>query len=311
MNITNINAKETKFVTRTVINDNFVKELSKIPLLTAQEEKELFTRLKESKKRVAKALGTSEYIKIKEEEEKIQLSIRNEVITRNQRLNYAAAKRYHNNDIVMELVNVGAIGMIEAFNEYDIDKGVRFCTYAMYYIRRAINAFLTKENIFIRSSNDSKILPKVKKIENEFLMKEGRTPSYDEIQEILFKQYNIVNIDNLDLNMAEVSYIDAPAICDEDRSVAMLDEDYNNKTAAYNDYEIDVEMDSKRKFINTILNTLSEREKTIIMMAMGYGYDREYKDSEIAEYVNMTSERVRQIKIAALKKLQKFAAVSY
>ena len=88
---------------------------------------------------------------------KVQLSLHNEIISRNQYLNYAIAKRYNNTDIVMDLVNVGAIGMIEAFDSYDYKKNVRFCTYATYYIRRAINAYITKENIAIRTTNDAKL----------------------------------------------------------------------------------------------------------------------------------------------------------
>ena len=65
-----------------------------------------------------------------------------------------------------------------------------------YYIRRAINAYITKENIAIRTTNDAKLISKVKKIENVFFAKEGRS-TVDEIKSILAK-YDIVDVDSMD-----------------------------------------------------------------------------------------------------------------
>ena len=310
MNITNINAKTSKYVLKNSVNDNFVKDLARIPLMTAKEEHECFMELKASKERVEAAKGTTEYNKVKLIEEKLQLDIRNKVITGNQRLNYAVAKRYDNNEIVMELVNVGAMGMIEAFEAYDMTKGVRFCTFAMYYIRRAVNAFLTKDNVAIRSTNDTKILPKVRKIENEFFLKNGYYPTGEELKNILKEKYKINNIDILDLTSAEINSIDAPISPDDTSYVGSMDEKYNTKTASQNDYMETVETESKRNYINNLFRVLNERERIILSMSMGYNYDREYKDSEISLELNLSTERIRQIKMDAIKKLQK-AAVAY
>lgn len=311
MNITNIHAKTSSFVTKNVVNDNFVKDLAKIPLMSAQEEYECFMAIQESKDRVNSAKNSVNFKEIKEKEEKLQLDIRNKIIAGNQRLNYAAAKRYDNNEIVMELVSVGTMGMIEAFEEYNINKGVRFCTYAMYYIRRAINAFLTKENLCIKSSSETKYIPKVKKIENEFFMREGYYPSTEELKDILLEKYNISNVDAMDLISAEISSIDAPITTDDENYVGSMDESYNTKTAVQNDYIEEYEMDAKRELINNMFKTLNEREKIILSMSMGYNFDREYKDNEISFELGLSTERVRQIKLGAIKKLQKFAAIRY
>ena len=192
--IGNVTGKTGGFIEKTIINDGFVSDLRKIKPITAEQERELFIAIDESKKRVEAAKGQDNYIHVKTIEDKIQLDLRNEIIARNQYLNYAIAKRYNNTDNVMDLVNVGAIGMIEAFDKYDYTQNVRFCTYAIYYIRRAINAYLNKENLMIRTTNDSKLISKVKNIENIFFAKEGRYPTTAEIKYILAKDYTINNI---------------------------------------------------------------------------------------------------------------------
>jgi DNA-directed RNA polymerase sigma subunit (sigma70/sigma32) len=70
---------------------------------------------------------TAEYLKIVERETNTQTEIRNEIILRNQRFNFAVAKRYDNNSILMDLVNVGTIGMYEAFEKFNYKEGNRFC----------------------------------------------------------------------------------------------------------------------------------------------------------------------------------------
>lgn len=309
--IGNITGKTGGYVEKTIVNDGFVADLRRIKPLTQAQEKELFKQIEESKMRVQAAEGTFNYYTIKTSEEKIQLSLRNEIISRNQYLNYAIAKRYNNTDIVMDLVNVGAIGMIEAFETYDYKKNVRFCTYATYYIRRAINAYITKENIAIRTTNDAKLISKVKKIENRFFAKEGRYPTVDEIKYILAAKYNIVDVDSMDLSMADIVSIDVSLASDDEYTIKDNSQEFNTRTASYNGYVETENVDDSRNIINMYLSKLSSRERIILSMSTGYGYERDYKDYEIAEELDLTSERVRQIRLAASKKLQAMAAHAF
>ena len=305
----NVTGKTGGFIEKTVVNDNFVADLRRIKPLTAEMERDLFPQIEASKQRVKMSEGSYQ---VKMEEDQIQLNLRNEIISRTQYLNYAIAKRYNNTDIVMDLVNVGTIGMIEAFDSYDYKKNVRFCTYATYYIRRAINAYLSKENLMIRTTNDAKLLSKVKKIENTFFATEGRYPTASEIQDILKNKYDIQNVDAMDLSMADVTSIDASYASDEDGKYGVDNSvDYNSKTAAYNNSINEEDIEDKRNIINTFLSKLPERDRIIMAMAAGYGYDRDYKDYEIGEILDLTSERVRQIRLAASKKLQAMAARAF
>jgi RNA polymerase sigma factor (sigma-70 family) len=300
----NINDKSTNFIVRNIVTDSFIRDIAKIPVMTKEEEQQLFMDYESSQNRLKAAEGTSDYMTVKEAETQIQDAIRNEIITRNQRFNLAVAKRYNGGDLIMELVNVGAIGMYEAFQRYNYKTDNRFCSFAVWYIRRAINAFLVRENITVRTTNNTTILSKVKKIEDKFFAQEGRFPSDNEIKDILKSEYNIVDADVTEFHKVTTPSIDSLEGDDEDGFNA-TNYEFANKTAAYNDYETTSHNEDLGFKLKSVLGTLSERERIIICMSSGYGYDKEYKDYEIGEELNMTSERVRQIRHQTHKKLAK------
>lgn len=297
----------TNYIVRNDLTNAFFKDIRTAKVMTKQEEIELFKKFEESVERVNSvkeaidSFPASEYSKIMAREENIQTEIRNEIILRNQRFNFAVAKRYDNNEILMDLVNVGTIGMYEAFEKYDYKEGVRFCSFAVWYIRRAINAYLVKENLTVRTTNNTRYLPKVKKIENEFMLKNGRKPSANEVIDILADKYGIKNVTASDIYNVRVDSIDTTYGDDEDYTVEKHS-DYATVTASVNTYEDVIENDSLSLATKKALMSLDDRERTIICMAAGYGYDKEYKYKEIGEALGLTSERVRQIHHAAKAK---------
>ena len=303
MNITN---SSNIFVVRTDSVKRYLNDINKVKLLTAQEEKDLFNKYFDSKARVESvkesSIPSAEKTRIINNEEALQTEIRNEIILRNQRFNFAIAKRYDNNDILMDLVNVGTIGMIEAFNEYDLNKGVRFCSLASWYIRRAINAYLVKENLTVRTTNNTRVMPKVRKIENEFFLTNGRKPSGPEVMDILLERYGIEVASESDIYGARVESIDA-TFNEEDDNTFEKCADFVNATATTNEFENSMEDESLSDAMRRALKILNERERTIICMSCGYGYSKEYKDKEIAEVLGLTSERVRQLRHGAKTKL--------
>ena len=303
MNVTN----SSNFIIRTDLTNAFFKDIRNAKVMTKQEEIDLFKQFEESVERVAYMkenrgdFSSSDYSSIIEREEKIQTDIRNEIILRNQRFNFAVAKRYDNNSILMDLVNVGTIGMYEAFEKFNYKEGNRFCSFAVWFIRRAINAYLVKENLTIRTTNNTRYLPKVKKIENEFFLKNGRKPSSIEVIDILYDKYGIEGVTAADLYGARVESIDMTYNDDDDYTFEQ-NADYAVSTASYNSYETNVENEYLSEASRKAMATLSERERTIICMSAGYGYPKEYKDKEIGDALNLTSERVRQLRHSAAKK---------
>lgn len=303
MNVTN----STNYIVRTDLTNAYFKDIRDSKVMTKQEEIELFKKYEESVERLESVMAskdmftTEEYLKIVERETNTQTEIRNEIILRNQRFNFAVAKRYDNNSILMDLVNVGTIGMYEAFEKFNYKEGNRFCSFAVWYIRRAINAYLVKENLTVRTTNNTRYLPKVKKIENEFFLKNGRKPTYTEITDLLFEKYGIEGVSLSDLCAVRVDSIDATYGDDEDYTYEKCSE-YAIATASENDYENTIENESMSEATRKALAVLTERERTIICMSAGYGYSKEYKDKEIGDALNLTSERVRQLRHSAAKK---------
>ena len=309
MDIKNI----TNYIVRTDTIENYLKDIKTIKPMTAQEEKDLFAKYETCQDRekackdILACFKDNESIqKYKDELEKCQkeeIDIRNEIISRNLRFNFAVAKRYDNNELLPDLINVGMIGMYEAFQEYDWRKDVRFCSFAVWYIRRAINAYITKENLIVRPKNSNKYSSKVKKITNRFFLENGRNPSDVEVMEILKKDYNITVKDPSDVYGIRIDYIDSSIGEDED-NVFEKSAVFSEKTAVANEFDEQSDDEELSYAMKKALDTLTEREATIVKMECGYGYDKEYKDKEIAQVLGITSERVRQLRHQAHEKMR-------
>lgn len=287
MDIKNI----TKFIVRTDTLDYFLNDIKGIKPMTVEEEKEAFNNYKNADT----------------EEKKIE--IRNEIIMRNIWFVYAVAKRYDANEKedskVLEYVNIGVMGMIEAFDNYNPESGNRFCTFSIWYIRRAINGYINGEDMLIVPTNHTRISPKIRKIEEDFMRKNnGRKPTVEDIEEALLENYKIKVTDKNDLYGVSVDYIETSAnSSDEDYTVEDTDE-FNDFTSTENLYEETIYKEGLSHDMSLALKSLSEREKKIINMAYGIGYYKEYTDKEIADTLDLTYERVRQIRHKAIEKLK-------
>ena len=309
MNVKNI----TNFVVRTDTISEYLKEISKFKPLSPTEERDLFAEYEDCKEWVEvcnQALvdknyspaDTAEWIETRHKNEERMQEIKNTILLSNLRFNFAVAKRYSNGEILPDLVNVGFIGMCEAFEKYDWHKDIKFYTLAVYYIRRAIYAYLVKENRLVRPKGSVRIGPKVKKIENEFYLKNGRKPYPIEVVDILRRDYQI-EADELDVAGIKIDKIDSYLGEDDDNTFEKSPV-FNEKTAVENAFDESVETESNNYALSEAMKVLNDRENTIIRMAFGYGYPREYKDKEIGEALGLTSERVRQLRHGALKKMR-------
>lgn len=245
-----------------------------------------------------------------------KLEARNKVITMNQKLVYSIAKSYSNNDdeLLMDLVIVGSIGMNDAFEKYNLETDNRFCTYAKWYIQRAITRFLNDENLFIRPTNNMRITPKVKKIEEEFEKTEHRKPTVEEVERILDEKYGIKLTSKMEIAPVVIDSITPLQTDASERDVDMdfsAEFSFNSATAIGNLYEDAIEKEDNKTKVKALMSVLSEREAQVIKMAFGFdsdGYMKEYNNNEIGEALNLTPEAVRQIKKRAMEKLQMASA---
>ena len=285
--------KRTNFIERTDAMKSYLKDLNKLKVMTPEREKALFDEYKNT------------------DDEYRKLQIRNEIIEGNQRFIFAITKRYATDELLNDLISVANIGAMEAFEDYDPSTGNRFNTLADYYIRRAINAYLNKDNMMVRPTNNARIAPKIKKIENNFYIENGRAPLASELADILFDEYGI-DVKNInDICGANIDYIDDNCSQDDDEYTKEDNSDFAVQSASRNAFMDEVDSEDLASTINNALNSLSQREATIVKMATGTGgYYKEYKDKEIATELGISSERVRQLRNQAMDKLKTILAPS-
>jgi RNA polymerase sigma factor (sigma-70 family) len=133
--------------------------------------------------------------------------------------------------------------------------------------------------------------------------------SFTEIKEILEDKYGLEVKNESDIYGAFVTSIDDNQSVDDDDDMQDYSE-YATASASHNEYLDTMEKEDLSYQMQQALNSLSEREQTIVKMANGIGYTKEYKDKEIAQELGLSTERVRQIKHSATKKMAEVYCVA-
>lgn len=283
----NLKEKKTGFINADHSISVYLKEINKYKVLTAAEEADLIKKMRNG-----------------------DIDARNHLIAANQRFVYAVAKRYGNDDNVLDLVNEGNIGLMQALDTFDASKGNRFLSYAIWYIRREINAYLNNDNLLIRKTNNTKTVYKLSKIKEKFYADNNRYPDVDEIAAILEAEYGLKIKDKTDLLDISTTSINT-CFDDEDARAFENTPYFTEKTAVDNDYLPVMDDDFNSAVSGALISSLTEREQTVIKMSFGIGYNKEYTNAEIAEELGMSSERARQLKNGAIEKMKKFAVAEH
>lgn len=264
--------KNVKFIQGTEVINSYLKTVRRYDVLSDAEEKELFKRYSEG-----------------------DLTARDQIILSNQRFLYSQAKIYaKDEEDIMDYVSEGNIGMLEAFEEFDYTKGFKFITFAVWYIKRAMNAFMTTQRDSIVKSNAAKYGKKVEKIKNEFYIKNCRYPYPDEIAELLLDKYDIEVVNLIDLYDLNISSIND----DVDNEVSVEEvSDFALQTASYNDFD-NSEENSNDDLIDglskNLLGVLSARYKDIVCKYFGIGGDK-YSIFELSMEYQLPENSVKKI----------------
>lgn len=281
--IVNIKNRNKTIYERTETLMRYYDDIKKYKVLSQDEEIDLFRIIRSGKK--------IESQKAKET-----------LINCNQRFIVSVAKNYGTNSNLLDLINEGNIGLIEAIDSYDTSKNIRFLSYAIWYIRRAINQYCINTSI-VRKNNISKTYHAISSATNKFLQKEERLPTSAELLTILQNEYNINIKEVNDINETHIINIDDDYQSDDDSYNPSIAE-FNLYSASKNDVENTIDNEFNKKLLSNLLNILSPRDKQIIEMSFGIGYERPYEIQEIAKEIGLTNERVRQIKLVSLEKLK-------
>ena len=273
----------TIFTARTDIVQSFLKDINKYDILSADEEIEVIERIKNG-----------------------DLKARNELIEKNQRIIFSLAKNYnHVGSGILDLVNEANIGFIKAIDEFDITRGNRFNTFAIWYMRRELNEFVMNDDKIIKKSNYRKTAYKVNKIKNQYFSENGRYPNEDEIIDILKEKYGMdvkCYDDMYDLVTKSINM----TYNDDDKHAFENTHLFQSKTTIENDVNNMYDNEYTSDIITKAMERLSTREREVIKMCFGIGYDYEISIEDIATHFEICTERVRQLKKMALKKMQRY-----
>jgi len=220
------------------------------------------------------------------------------LVRANLRFVVSVAKQYQNQGLsLLDLINEGNLGLIKAAKKFDETKGFKFISYAVWWIRQSILQALAEQARIVRLPlNKLGALNKIKKAFVQLEQKYEREPSAEELSEILEMTEDQVS-DTLGVSGRAVS-VDAPFDSKDDQS-NLLDVLSNPNSPSA---DTDMIAESMQQDIIRSLNTLPSKESDVLKLFYGIGHSRAHTLEEISMKLDMTRERVRQIKDNGIKR---------
>jgi len=254
----------------------YLKEINRIPLLTREEE-DKYARLA--------AEGDTH--------------ARQKMIESNLRFVVNQAKRYQNQGIpLIDLINEGNIGLMNALEKYDVDRGYHFISYAVWWIRQAILKAISEKSRTVRLPlNRANELVQIQKVQHKLLHENGEEPTDEEVAEAMQMDPQLVG-DLLSISSDMVS-LDAPVFGDPSNSTVgdFIEDNYRSAE--------DILLEKSLKDdINQALEILTEKEREIVEMRFGLNGAIPMSLKEIGEIYNLTKERIRQIEKKAIERMK-------
>ena len=254
----------------------YLREIGKVPLLTAEEELRLAERIANGDQEAAKAMTEA-----------------------NLRLVVSIAKRYVGRGMqLLDLIQEGNLGLLKAVEKYDHTKGFKFSTYATWWVRQAITRALADQARTIRIpvhmvETMNKLTQTSRKLQQEL----GREPTLDELAKVMHMTPGRIN-EIRQMCMEPVS-LEAPVGEEEDSHLGDFIEDDEGSQPAEA-----VSQTMLRQQLMEVLDTLSPREAKVLRLRYGLDDGRPRTLEEVGKEFNVTRERVRQIEAKALRKIR-------
>ena len=254
----------------------YLKEIGKVPLLTAEEEVELARRMEEGDMEAKKKLAEA-----------------------NLRLVVSIAKRYVGRGMLfLDLIQEGNLGLIKAVEKFDYKKGYKFSTYATWWIRQAITRAIADQARTIRIPvHMVETINKFVRVQRQLLQELGREPYPEEIaKEMNMPVERVREIQKISL---EPVSLETPIGEEEDSHLGDFIQDDNvpvpAEAAAFT---------LLREQLEEVLSTLTEREQKVLKLRFGLEDGRARTLEEVGKEFKVTRERIRQIEAKALRKLR-------
>ncbi len=249
--------------------DTYLIEIRKFPPLTREEEKQTIINAKNGSRQAYEL-----------------------IIKSNLRFVVSTAKKYQGQGVDLEdLISEGNLGLVKAYDKFDITRNYKFITYAVWWIRQSIINLIHEHSRAIRIPvNKITNITKGSKLKDMREQHYGREVSimeiledYPEILEDI--KYNFLMLD-----------LDEPQT-DDDNDL--------NSVIEGSSYEIELEIEKLHIELKSFFKELTPREREVICMYYGIGHERSYTLQDIGEVLDLTRERIRQIKLIVLDKFKR------
>lgn len=256
----------------------YLREIGKIPLLTAEEELALAQKVVSGDKRAKDQMAEA-----------------------NMRLVVSIAKRYVGRGLdLLDLIQEGNTGLLRAVEKFDPDRGFKFSTYATWWIRQAITRAIADQARTIRIPvHMVETINKLLRTQRRLTQELNREPTNEEIAAAM--DMEVDKVEHIMKIKQDISSLDASVRDDEEDSVlADFVEDEDTKTPTESASEQLLKEQVKR-----ILGTLTEREQKILKLRFGLEDGKSHTLEEVGQEFSVTRERIRQIEAKALAKLRK------
>ena len=224
---------------------------------------------------------------------------RNQLVSANLRFVVTVARGYRGRGVpLLDLIGAGNVGLVEAAERFDGTLGFKFISYAVWWIRQAILASLAVDSRVVRvPANRIALLDRIGKISREWQQMGKMPPEPEALAEQLGVAVEMIQ-DTLEGTRPVVS-LDAPFSDDEDGCLLGVLADANQKAP-----DAGVVEDSMREQIESVLDSLAEREAQVLRLYFGLGGEAPMTLEQLGVRFNLSRERIRQIESKALSRLQ-------
>lgn len=259
---------------RTQTVEDYLRDLGKLEMVSPEEETELAGRIKAGDEEAFRRL-----------------------VEANLRFVVSVAKQYQNRGLdLTDLINEGNLGLMKTARKFDPTLGFKFISYAVWWIRQQILQALSDQGRLIRLPlNQVGVLNKIGRARMEFLQENEREPSDEELSELL----DITTEKLGESMMSEAKSLSLDFPLGEDQSESLIDILPNNDSPSA---DKELEKESLRNDILSVMGVLNERERRVLSLCFGLGCQAMTLE-EIGENLDLTRERVRQLKMKAIRKL--------
>ena len=256
----------------------YLREIGKIPLLTAEEELALAKKVVTGDKRAKDAMAEA-----------------------NMRLVVSIAKRYVGRGLdLLDLIQEGNTGLLRAVEKFDPERGFKFSTYATWWIRQAITRAIADQARTIRIPvHMVETINKLLRTQRRLTQELNREPTNEEIAVAM--EMDVDKVEHIMKIKQDISSLDASVRDDEEDSVLgdfIEDEDTKTPTESASEQLL-------KEQVKQILSTLTEREQKILRLRFGLDDGKSHTLEEVGQEFSVTRERIRQIEAKALAKLRK------